>query len=117
MDNKVVPQVSAATTVADEFELSSMSTEKIRAEVGLSGTAAAALAEVSPHTWRIYELNAMAIRNAKKRAACEAGRAKLIARAVEVRRQARTGKAAFAAEKPMTLDEVFKLPREDRRVS
>jgi hypothetical protein len=46
--------------------------KEIRAAAGLSITAAAALADVAPHTWKVFELNADAVKDPEKRAACEA---------------------------------------------
>jgi hypothetical protein len=51
--------------------------QQIRQDAGLSMTAAAALAGVAPHTWKIYELSEEAVRDRKKRAACDAATAKL----------------------------------------
>lgn len=43
---------------------------EIRNQAGLSQTEAAAIAHVSPHTWKLYELNPETV-TPKKRAACD----------------------------------------------
>lgn len=51
--------------------------QQIRIAAELSITAAAAIADVSPHTWKVYELNPEAIKVRKKKAACDAALARM----------------------------------------
>jgi hypothetical protein len=52
-------------------------TQAIRIAAGLSITAAAALADVAPHTWKVFELNENAVRDRKKREECKVARTKM----------------------------------------
>jgi hypothetical protein len=52
--------------------------QQIRKEAGFSLTAAAALAKVSPHTWRSYELAQDAV-SKRKRGGCDAAVEQMVA--------------------------------------
>ena len=51
-------------------------TKELRLKLELSQTAAAAIAEVSPHTWKLYEIDP-ALLTPKKRERCDLARAKI----------------------------------------
>ena len=54
-----------------------MTTKQIRQAAKLSQTAAAAMAQVAPFTWRVYETDPMAIGEEKRRA-CDVAKAKML---------------------------------------
>jgi hypothetical protein len=68
---------SRASTVGDV--MSNTLAHKIRTSAKLSLSAAAALANVAPNTWKLFESNADAV-TPQKRAACEAALAQMTTR-------------------------------------
>ena len=51
-------------------------TKQLRLKAELSQTAAAAIAEVSPHTWKLYEIDPTLL-TAKKRQRCDVAKSKI----------------------------------------
>jgi hypothetical protein len=69
---------SESPTRAQSSGRQSPSTKDLRRAAGLSITAAAALCQCAPQTYKFFELvGPDAIRDEKKRASCEAGRMKM----------------------------------------